>query len=69
MTEGQAKKQLRQMLRALSPGSLLHLLSELFAEDAKRAQCAGDQTKQKRAREVASALFVVGLGVDAACPR
>ena len=34
MTEAQAKKQLRQMLRSFTPGSLLHLLSELFAESA-----------------------------------
>jgi hypothetical protein len=37
MTKAQAKKQLRQMLRSLTAGSVLHLLSELFAESAKRA--------------------------------
>ena len=69
MTEAQAKRQLRQMLRSLSSGSVLHLLSELSADSARRAQRKGDETAQKQAEEVASALFVVGLGVDAAWPR
>ncbi len=69
MTEAEAKKQLRQMLGSLTLGSLLHLLSELFGESAKRAQRKGDVKAQKQAQDVAAALFVVGLGVDAACPR
>jgi len=69
MTEAQAKKQLRQMLRSLSPGSVLHLLSELFSESAKRARRKGDDMTEKQAQEVAATLFVVGLGVDAVCPR
>jgi hypothetical protein len=69
MTEAQAKKQLRQMLRSMTAGSLLHLLSELFTDSARRAQRKGDETVQKQAQEVASSLFVVGLGVDAAYPR
>jgi hypothetical protein len=32
MTEKQAKRHLRQMLRSMTAGSVLHLLSELFAE-------------------------------------
>ena len=66
MTEAQAKKQLREMLRSLTPGSLLHLLSELFTETARQSS---DETLQKQAQEVAANLFVVGLGVDAVCPR
>ena len=69
MTEVQAKKQLRQMLGTLTLGSLLHLLSELFSESAKRAQRKGDEKTQKQAQDVASTLFVMGLGVDAASPR
>ena len=68
MTEAQAKKQPRQMLRSLRAGSVLHLLSELFAESAKRAQRRGNETIQKQAQEVAATLFVVGLGIDAICP-
>lgn len=65
MTEAQAKKHLRQMLRTMTPGSVLHLLSELFAEQAQ----GDDEAAERQAREVAATLFVVGLGVDAACPR
>jgi hypothetical protein len=65
MTEAQARKHLRQMLQSLTPGSVLHLLSDLFARAARR----GDETTRKQAQEVATALFVVGLGVDAASPR
>lgn len=69
MSEVQARKQLRQMLGSLTAGSVLHLLSELFTESARRAERRGNGTMQKQAQEVASALFVVGLGVDAAYPR
>jgi hypothetical protein len=69
MTEVQAKKLLRQMLRSLTPGSLLHLLSELFTEQADRAQGSGDETARKQAQEVAATFFVVGLGVDAVSTR
>ncbi len=69
MTEKQAKKHLRQMLRSLTPGSILHLLSQLFAQSAKRAQRRGKGKAQEQAQEVVATLFVVGLGVDAACPR
>jgi hypothetical protein len=66
MSEAQAKRQLRQMLRSLTAGSVLHLLSELFAESARRQN---DETARKQAQEVAATLLVVGLGVDAVCPR
>ena len=69
MTEAQAKKHLRQMLRSLTPGSILHLLSELLAESANGAHRRGDLTAEKQEQSAASTLFVVGLGVDAVCPR
>ena len=69
MTEAQAKKQLRAMLRSLTPGSILHVLSHLFSDSAKRFRSRGDVVAEKQTREVAATLFVVGLGVDAACPR
>jgi hypothetical protein len=69
MTEAHAKKQLRLMLRSMTPGSVLHLLSELFTEQAEHAHDGGDELACKRAREVAATLFVVGLGLDAVCPR
>jgi hypothetical protein len=63
MTEAQARNGLRRMLRSLTAGSLLHLLAELYRNAAERCE------HPDKAREVAAALFVVGLGVDAACPR
>jgi hypothetical protein len=69
MTEAEAKRQLRQMPRSMTAGSVLHLLAELSADSARRAQRKGNETMQKQAEEVASALFVVGLGVDAVWPR
>jgi hypothetical protein len=69
MTEVQAKKLLREMLRSVTPGSILHLLAQLFGESAKRFRSRGDEAAEKQARDIAATLFVVGLGVDAACPR
>jgi len=69
MTEAQAKKQLRLMLRSFTAGSVLHLLSDLFSDSARRAQRRKDKKGEQQAREVAATLFVVGLGLDAADPR
>jgi len=68
MTEAQANQQLRAMLRSLTPGSVLHLLSELFSTSARRARRRGDNRAEQQSSQVASALFVVGLGVDGAWP-
>jgi len=68
MTESQARKLLRQMLKSFTVGSILHLLSELFTELSRRATRKGDETRQQQTQEVAATLFVVGLGVDAAYP-
>jgi hypothetical protein len=67
MTEEEAKRQLRRMLRSFTPGSVLHLLSQLFRESAARS--GRKKLVRQRRRHVAATLFVVGLGVDAACPR
>lgn len=69
MTDEAAKRQLRRMLKQFTQGSILHLLAEAFEQDAKEAGEDGDENRQEQCRTVASALFVVGLGVDAACPR
>jgi hypothetical protein len=67
MKEAQTKKQLSRILKSFTIGGVLHLLSELFDESAKRAQAASDETAQIRAKEVTAALCVLGLGVDAVC--
>lgn len=69
MKEGQAKKHLRAMLRDLTPGSILHLLADLFREDAEKAKCYEDSAAYERCKQIECALYVVGIGVDGACPR
>lgn len=69
MTEKRAKAQLRRMLAGLTAGSVLHLLAELFAEQAEAARRGGDDLAAEQCGNVAATLAVVGLGIDAACPR
>ena len=69
MTENQARTQLRRMLGTLTAGSVLHLLAELFAEQAEAARRNRDDRTAERCDNAEATLFVVGLGIDAACPR
>jgi hypothetical protein len=68
MTESQAKRKLRGMLRSLTAGSLLHLLADLFRESTVSTRRGSKQRARDKVREVAATLFVVGLGVDAVAP-
>lgn len=68
MTEKQAKKQLRKMLADFTPGTVLHFFGEVFRELADEARRDNDPIAVERRKNVECALFVVGLGVDAACP-
>ena len=68
-TEDQAKKQLRKMLRSFAPGSINHLPADSnrqCAEEARQENCVESYRRFGRVEE---ALFVVGLGIDAACPQ
>ena len=69
MSEKNVKKQLRMILDTFTAGTVLHLLGEVFREDAEEAQRAGDATATEQCRNVEATLFVVGLGIDAARPR
>lgn len=69
MTEDAAKQQLRQMLDTLTAGSVLHLLAEVFREQAEAARRDGDDLAADECENVEATLFVVGLGIDAARPR
>ena len=69
MTENRARTQLRRMLGTLTAGSVLHLLAELFAEQAEAARRVGDDLTAKQCNNAEATLFVVGVGIDAACPR
>jgi hypothetical protein len=68
MTEKEAQRQLRLMLRGFTPGSILHLLAEAFRAHAEQYR-ADDPERLKQQCDLAdSVLFVIGLGLDAACP-
>ena len=69
MSEKEAKRLLRRMLDTFTAGTVLHLLGEVFRNDAEAARQAGDTTAADQCRNVEAALFVVGLGLDAARPR
>ena len=69
MTEDKAKQKLRVMLGSLTAGSVLHLLAELFESDAEAARGGGDDLAAEQCENVAATLSIVGLGIDAACPR
>jgi hypothetical protein len=68
MTENQARKLLAKLLRRLTPGSVLHLLADLYAEHADQACRQGDSVLYDRCRLVQHTLIVVGMGLDAAMP-
>lgn len=69
MSEEKAKQQLRRMLRTKTQGAILHLLAEVFREDAEEARQNNDLLAFDQAKHIEYALFVVGLGLDAASPR
>lgn len=68
MTEKQAKRQLEEMLQSYTAGSVLHLLGEIYRDAAQQARQDDDATAYQQAKSVEQTLFVLGLGVDAACP-
>ena len=57
------------MLLSLTPGSILHALSAVYHASAERAGRKGDERRRQQCQSAATALFVMGLGVNAACPR
>ena len=69
MTENEVRKLLRRMLLSLTPGSILHALSDVYYDEAERAGRQGDERRRQQCQVVATALFVMGLGIDATCPR
>jgi hypothetical protein len=57
------------MLRSFTPGSILHLLAAIYHESAEEVGPDPGHVLRQRHCSVEAALFVVGLGLDAACPR
>ena len=68
MHERRAKRLLAKMLHSYTAGSVLHLLADLHREAAEEARRAGDVIHYQQHKTVEQALFVVGLGVEAALP-
>jgi hypothetical protein len=68
MSERQAKLETSKLLRLFTPGSILHLLADLHGDLADEARQQDDAVAYEQCRLVQHALFVVGLGIDAAKP-
>lgn len=70
MSENEARKQLRRMLASrLTLGSVLHLLGEAFRANAEQDQADANPRIAQQCDLADAVLFVVGQGLDAACPR
>jgi hypothetical protein len=69
MTEDQAKNHLERMLKDFTPGSFLQLLAEVLGQTAEKARQDDNAVVYEHCNNAAIALFVMGLGIDAACPR
>lgn len=67
--EATAKAQLSRILGSFTPGSMLHLLSDLFETAAEEARQVDDAALFERCKLVQHTLLVVGIGVDGAMPR
>lgn len=67
--EATAKAQLSRILGSFTPGSVLHLLSDIFEAAAEEARQSDDAALFERCKVVQHTLFVVGMGVDGAMPR
>ncbi|MCE9566994.1 MAG: hypothetical protein K8U57_33750 [Planctomycetes bacterium] len=66
MDETRAKQLLAEMLSDFTPGSILHLLGNVLRENAPDNM---DETARQQLASAEEALFVVGVGLDAVCPR
>jgi hypothetical protein len=69
MSEPEARRQLRRMLRHFTPGSILHLMSEAYRQKIEEAGLADDPTASVKCDTADRVLFCVGIGLDAVLPR
>ena len=65
MSSDDVRAGLREMRTTHSVGSILGLLAEVVREEADREWQANDMTAEEQSQLVVSALFAVGLGLDA----
>jgi hypothetical protein len=68
MSDDQAKDLLTEILEHYTTGSVLHLLADLYRESAEDSRQDGDELACDRFMTIEHALFVMGLGIDAAHP-
>ena len=68
MTDQHAQKQLAELLNRYTVGSVLHLLAEIYHQEAEQARQQSDPLEFDRLTIIEHALFVVALGIDAASP-
>lgn len=66
MSESEALRQLKRMLRSFTVGSILHLLSEAYRRNSEQAHPAADPVASGRCDIVDHVLFCVGVGLDSA---
>ena len=69
MLEKEAKKQLREIMKSFTTGSVLHLLAEIHRKNAEQAMKASDDLRCNQHCLVEHTLIVVGMGCDAALPQ
>jgi hypothetical protein len=69
MTEQHVRKQLQKMLASFTPGSVLGIMAGIYREAAEEASKENDAILYERCKNVERTLVVVGMGIDAACPR
>jgi len=69
MTEIQAKKHLQNMLKRLTPGSVVHLLGEVIRASEQARHGELDEAALERVSQAEAALFVFGCGLDSVLPR
>lgn len=65
MTSEEVRDVLRGLRQTHSVGAILGLLAEVVREEADAEFGAGEMTAEEQSQLVVSALFAVGLGLDA----
>jgi len=65
VTSDDVREELRRHRRTHSVGAILGLLAEVVREEADREWQVNDMTAEEQSQLVVSALFAVGLGLDA----
>jgi hypothetical protein len=67
--EDKAKRQLEKMLQSFSPGSVLMMIGQVFAERAEEAREGGSESIADNLKEAEATMNVVGFGLDAILPK